>query len=89
MDTFKETINVLCENHIAPEGHLTENDKSEIVEYVNTNFLKKQNLKVEDIIDLKDKDVPEYISSLVIKDYEEKVKGLPVRNEFEEQYHLG
>ena len=60
IDTFKETINVLCENHIAPEGHLTENDKSEIVEYVNTNFLKKQNLKVEDIIDLKDKDVPIY-----------------------------
>ena len=88
MDTFKETINVLCENHIAPEGHLTENDKSEIVEYVNTNFLKKQNLKVEDIIDLKDRDVPEYISSLVIKDYEEKVKGLPVRNEFERAISL-
>ena len=88
MDTFKETINVLCENHITPEGHLTENDKSEIVEYVNTNFLKKQNLKVEDIIDLKDKDVPEYISSLVIKDYEEKVKGLPVRNEFERAISL-
>ena len=88
MDTFKETINVLCENHIAPEGHLTENDKSEIVEYVNTNFLKKQNLKVEDIIDLKDKEVPEYISSLVIKDYEEKVKGLPVRNEFERAISL-
>lgn len=88
MDTFKETINVLCENHIAPEGHLTENDKSEIVEYVNTNFLKKQNLKVENIIDLKDKDVPEYISSLVIKDYEEKVKGLPVRNEFERAISL-
>ena len=88
IDTFKETINVLCENHIAPEGHLTENDKSEIVEYVNTNFLKKQNLKVEDIIDLKDKDVPEYISSLVINDYEEKVKGLPVRNEFERAISL-
>jgi len=88
IDTFKETINVLCENHIAPEGHLTENDKSEIVEYVNTNFLKNQNLKVEDIIDLKDKDVPEYISSLVIKDYEEKVKGLPVRNEFERAISL-
>ena len=88
IDTFKETIDVLCENHIAPEGHLTENDKSEIVEYVNTNFLKKQNLKVEDIIDLKDKDVPEYISSLVIKDYEEKVKGLPVRNEFERAISL-
>jgi len=88
IDTFKETIDVLCENHIAPEGHLTENDKSEIVEYVNTNFLKKQNLKVEDIIDLKDKDVSEYISSLVIKDYEEKVKGLPVRNEFERAISL-
>ena len=86
--TFKETINVLCENHIAPEGYLTENDRSEIVEYVKTNFLKTQKLDVKDINDLKDKDVPEYISNLVIKDYENKVKGLPVRNEFERAISL-
>ncbi len=86
--TFKETINVLCENHIAPEGYLTENDRSEIVEYVKTNFLKTQKLDTEDIKDLKDKDVPEYISNLVIKDYENKVKGLPVRNEFERAISL-
>ncbi len=86
--TFKETINVLCENHIAPEGYLTENDRSEIVEYVKTNFLKTQKLDVKDIKDLKDKDVPEYISNLVIKDYENKVKGLPVRNEFERAISL-
>ena len=35
MDTFKETINVLCENHIAPEGHLTENDKSYYLKILN------------------------------------------------------
>src|SRR5574344_1424805 len=60
IDTFKETINTLCENHIEPEGHLTENDRKEIVEYVNTNFLKGQNLKYNDIKDLKDNEISEY-----------------------------
>ena len=83
IDTFKETINTLCENHIEPEGHLTENDRKEIIEYVNTNFLKGQNLKYNDIKDLKDNEISEYISNLVIKDYEKKVNGLPIKNEFE------
>ena len=88
IDTFKETINTLCENHIEPEGHLTENDRKEIVEYVNTNFLKGQNLKYNDIKDLKDNEISEYISNLVIKDYEKKVNGLPIKNEFERAISL-
>ena len=88
IDTFKETINTLCENHIEPEGHLTENDRKEIVEYVNTNFLKGQNLKYNDIKDLKDNEISDYISNLVIKDYEKKVNGLPIKNEFERAISL-
>ena len=88
IDTFKETINTLCENHIEPEGHLTENDRKEIVEYVNTNFLKGQNLKYDDIKNLKDNEISEYISNLVIKDYEKKVNGLPIKNEFERAISL-
>ena len=88
IDTFKETINTLCENHIEPEGHLTENDRIEIVEYVNTNFLKGQNLKYDDIKNLKDNEISEYISNLVIKDYEKKVNGLPIKNEFERAISL-
>ena len=88
IDTFKETINTLCENHIEPEGHLTENDRKEIIEYVNTNFLKDQNLKYNDIKDLKDNEISEYISNLVIKDYEKKVNGLPIKNDFERAISL-
>ena len=88
IDTFKETINTLCENHIEPEGHLTENDRKEIIEYVNTNFLKDQNLKYNDIKDLKDNEISDYISNLVIKDYEKKVNGLPIKNEFERAISL-
>ena len=88
IDTFKETINTLCENHIEPEGHLTENDRKEIIEYVNTNFLKGQNLKYNDIKDLKDNEISDYISNLVINDYEKKVNGLPIKNEFERAISL-
>ncbi|MBQ6840899.1 MAG: preprotein translocase subunit SecA [Bacilli bacterium] len=88
IENFKSAIINLCESHIAPEGYLTEFDKSEIVEYVNTNYLKKQNLKVKNIANLKDEEVAEYISNLVIKDYEEKMKDIPVKTEFEKAISL-
>ena len=88
IENFKNAILSLCESHIEPEGHLTDFDKSEIVEYVNTNYLKKQNLKLNNLESLKDEEVPEYISNLVIKDYEEKMKDIPVKSEFEKAISL-
>ena len=88
LENFKNAIATLCESHLAPEGYLTEADRSEIAEFVNTNYLKNQNLKLDDIKDLKDEEVVTFISDLVIKDYNKKVQDLPIRNEFERAISL-
>ena len=86
--TFKNTISALIESHIAPEGYLTENDLSEIAEYVSTNFLKKKTIKLKDIKDLNEEELNDYIYDLMIKDYEAKMIEEPVMNEFEKAISL-
>ena len=88
IETFRNTIRNLVESHIPPENYLTENDKSEIVEYVNTNFLKNQNLDIKDVENLSDQEIVDYIFDLVIKDYEKKMISSPLMNEFEKAISL-
>ena len=88
LKTFKNTVTSLIESHIAPEGYLTENDLSEIAEYVSTNFLKKKVIKLKDIKDLKEEELNDYIYDLMIKDYEDKMIEEPVMNEFEKAISL-
>lgn len=90
-ETFTSAITDLVNNHIEPEGYLTENDKSEIVEYVNTNLVKKNKVDNAEIIDMKKEDeVIKYLSNIVINDYEEKMKEVPeaVKDEFEKAIAL-
>ena len=90
LETFEDNIDILCDNHIAPEGYLTPKDRSEIIEYVNTNLLKKNKINITEIESLKDKEVSKYISDKVITEYQEKVKDVPtqVMNEFEKAISL-
>lgn len=88
LETFKNVIADICEAHIAPENYLTESDKDEIVEYVNNNFLKQNNLKLVDIKDLNDEDTVKFITDLVIDDYEKKIKDVPVSDDFEKAITL-
>ncbi len=88
IEAFKNTAEELVSSHIDPEGYLTDDDKSEIVEYVNTNFLKKSNLKVKDIEDLNVDDTINYIYSLMQKDYDKKMKDAPMIEEFEKAITL-
>jgi len=88
LETFKNVIADLCEAHLEPEGYLTESDKDEIIEYVNNNFLKNNELKFVDIKDLNDDDTVKYITDLVIKDYEDKIKDVPVSDDFEKAINL-
>lgn len=88
IETFRNVIADLCESHIEPEGYLTESDKDEIVEYVNTNYLKNNNLKFVDIKELNDDETVKYITELVIKDYEDKIKDIPVSDDFEKAISL-
>ena len=77
--TFDSNIANLVDSHIEPEGYLTENDKEEIIEYLNTNLIKTTKLSSKDIIDMKDEaDVKSYLTEKVREDYKTKTKDVPV-----------
>ena len=89
IESFKNTIQVLVDSHIEPEGYLTDDDKSEIIEYVNTNFIKSGKLiKVEKIEEMKEQEVVDYLTDVVIKDYDKKMDGNPAIDEFEKAITL-
>ncbi len=87
LEQIKDAIAYLCESHLAPENYLTENDRSEIIEYVNTNYLKNK-MELNDVKDVKDEEVVTIISNKVIEEYEDKIKDLPIKNEFERAISL-
>ena len=89
--TFDSNIANLVDSHIEPEGYLTEEDKSEIIEYLNTNLIKTTKLNVDDILEMKDEsEVKSYLTEKVREDYAEKTKEIPkeVINEFEKAIAL-
>jgi len=88
LESFRNTIVNLVESHIEPEGYITEDDKSEIVEYMNTNFMKDKKIKESEVKDLKDQELVDYLTELVIKDYDKKMKDNPNINEFEKAITL-
>jgi len=79
----------LVESHLVNEEKLSEEDLSEILEYVNSNLL-RENLKAESLKDLSVDEVIDTITDLVVKAYEEKVAEVPedIRNEFEKVIRL-
>ena len=88
IETFKNTITNLVDSHIPPENCLTENDLSEIAEYVNTNFLKGEQLNPKVLEGMKEQEVIDYISEQVIKNYEKKMISSPLMNDFEKAISL-
>ena len=88
IETFKNTITNLVDIHIPPENMLTENDLAEIAEYVNTNFLKNQDLNPKALEGMKEQEVIDYLSEQVIKDYEKKMISSPLMNDFEKAISL-
>lgn len=89
-NTFANTIAALVDNHIAPEGYLTETDKTDILETVNNNLLRKGNIKIDEIISLSDEEVIDYLTDKIANDYNNKLKEIPkeIINEFEKAISL-
>ena len=89
--TFDYNIANLVESHIEPEGFLTEDDKSEIVEYLNTNLIKTKPIELSEIEDMKDEaEVKAFLTEKVKEDYANKTKDIPqeIINEFEKAIAL-
>ena len=84
LNSIKDHITDFVESHIFPEGHLTDNDIKEIVEYANENLF-KQTLNKKDIKGNDVNNLIEIIYNIVVEEYEEKIKDLPkeITDEFE------
>ncbi len=88
LGVFKSTITNLVESHYSKDGKITDENKKELVEYVNTNYLKNDALKLKDIQKLDDEELRDKIYELVIADYEKKMIDAPLMNEFEKAISL-
>jgi len=89
IETFKNTIENLVVSHIPPENYLTEDDKLDIIEYVNTNFLKSKDINYEEIENLNNQELQNYLFDLVYKDYENKLANFnELRDDFEKAVSL-
>lgn len=88
IEIFKNTIDNLVDSHIEPEGYITEDDKSEIVEYINTNYLKDKLMSREDLKDKKDEEIKEILTERILNDYEKKISIAPNFSEFERAISL-
>ena len=79
----------LVNEHIAPEGYLTENDFSEILEFTNSQLVKKE-IKLDEIKDLKENEVSKFIYDRVVSEYTKKLSEIPIEvaNEFEKAISL-
>ena len=67
---------------------MTLENKKELMEYVNANYLKNNALKMDDIKDKSDEALRDYIYELIINDYEKKMIDSPIMNEFEKAISL-
>ncbi len=87
-ETFRNTMEDLVTVHIAPEGYLTDKDLEEIVTYMNTNFLKTEHIKVEEIKEFDEGKMIDYLTNRLHEDYELKIKDAPNFEEFERAISL-
>ena len=89
LETFHNYMEDLVNDHIMPEGKLTEKDISEILEVINGNLLRNE-MRAEQFIDKKPEEVIETIYNRLVDEYEEKIKPIPeeMRDEFEKAVSL-
>ena len=76
IEIFKDYVFEFIDSHMAPEGCLTENDLKAIENNFNT-ILKRNKLDLSEYKDKKEQETIDYVTEIVIKDYEEKIKDVP------------
>lgn len=88
IEMIKNYIRALVEDHVDPEGYLTINDLSEILEAANQVL--KHNMTIEELDSQEIENVITTINDKVIKEYEEKLSEIPseIVSEFEKAISL-
>ena len=90
INIIKDHIDLLVKRHINDHNTISEKDCTEIIEYVNENLLKHDNLKLSEILNKDTNDTIDLIINKVINEYENKINKLPVeiKNDFEKAISL-
>ena len=88
IESIKNYVSALVEDHLAPEGYLTLNDITEIIEAINQ--VVKNDVKIEDLDDQTVESVTSVLTGKVISEYEEKLSSVPsdIVSEFERAISL-
>ena len=88
IESIKNYVSALVEDHLAPEGYLTLNDINEIIESINQ--VVRNDVKVEDLDDQSTESVTRVLTDKVISEYEEKLSSIPseIVSEFERAISL-
>ncbi len=88
VESIKNYVSALVEDHLAPEGYLTLNDITEIIEAINQ--VVKNDVKVEDLDDQTVESVTNVLTEKVLSEYEEKLSSIPseIVSEFERAISL-
>ena len=90
IDTIKDFILDLVEDHIAPEGYLTDEDLENICDHLNASLVKNDKIEIESLKNKSTEEVSEYLSNIILKDYETKTEDVPeeIITDFERQISL-
>jgi preprotein translocase subunit SecA len=90
LKAIRNYINQLIRSHEGKEEGITNTDRTEIIEAVNENLLRGNDMIVDDIKTEDLNEMEEIIYNYVISDYEDKIKDLPIDivNDFEKAIHL-
>ncbi len=88
LETFANAVYNLCENHIEPEGYLTHEDKKDILNYVNSNYLVNTQIEFKEVEKLSDEETPKYLLNIVNKEYKEKIGDISLLKDFEKAIAL-
>ena len=88
VDSIKNYISALVEDHIEPEGYLTLNDLNEIIEAVNQ--VVKNDVSISDLDNQSVEVVTDTLTEKVLSEYEEKLSSIPseIVSEFERAISL-
>ena len=83
-------ISDIVNDHLIETNKLSENDYSEILEATNENLLRHHRITLSEIKGKAPEDVIEFITKLVLEEYNEKIENFPeeLRDEFEKAITL-
>lgn len=89
LETFKTYITSLVNNHIMPEGYLTDQDITDILEFSNEHLL-RNGVLFDDLKKLSSDEMIDFLYNKMLSEYDEKLKEIPeeITREFEKAITL-